>query len=155
MIQSYDLKAMQAALEEAEKAGRAGEVPIGAVLVDPETGEIVARAGNRTRELNDPTAHAEVMVIRDLCAKTGAQRIPGYDLYVTIEPCTLCAAAISFARVRRVVFGADDPKGGGVVNGVRFYDAPTCHHRPEIVGPVAEMSAACGDIVRAFFKDRR
>src|SRR5690606_12817883 len=130
-LMDKDLIAMQAALEEARRAESRDEVPIGAVIVHSASGEIVAVNGNRTRELNDPTAHAEMLVIRETCAKTGAQRIPGYSLYVTLEPCALCAAAISFARLDKVVFGAPDPKGGGVLHGGQFYTQPTCHHRPQ------------------------
>lgn len=151
----YDLTAMRAAMEEAVKAGNRNEVPIGAVLVDRETGEIVARNGNRTRELNDPSAHAEMLVIREICTKMGAQRIPGYDLYVTLEPCTLCTAGIAFARLDRVIFGAADPKGGAVISGVKFFDSPTCHHRPRIIGPVAEVEQECSSQLREFFSARR
>ncbi len=150
---TYDKGAMQAALDQARAAGERGEVPIGAVLVDRKTGKIVAAAGNQTREVNDPTAHAEVQVIRARCAELGVQRIPDHDLYVTLEPCTMCAAVLSFARVNRVIFGAADIKGGGVTSGVRFYDAPTCHHRVGVVGPVGP--AECGDMLQAFFKERR
>jgi tRNA(Arg) A34 adenosine deaminase TadA len=140
------------ALEEAKKAAERGEVPIGAVIVHAPTGEIVAKNGNRTLELKDPSAHAEMLVIREACAREGAQRIPEYDLYVTLEPCAMCAAAISFARIRRVIFGALDEKGGGVLHGGKFYEQPTCHHRPvaEYV-PLEE----CGTILKEFFKTRR
>lgn len=148
-----DITFMKAALEEAKQAALCGEVPIGAVLVDPARGEIVARAGNRTIELHDPSAHAEILCIRAACAEAGAQRIPGLDLYVTLEPCAMCAGALSFARVRRVIFGASDPKGGGVVHGGRFFEQPTCHHRPEVTGGV--MDAECGAVLREFFKARR
>lgn len=144
---------MQAALEEANAAMMRDEVPIGAVLVDIATGDIVARAGNRTREFNDPTAHAEILVIRDLCKQKGAQRIPEHDLYVTLEPCTMCAAAISFARIRRVVIGASDPKGGGVMYGARFYDQPTCHWKPDIVSNI--LQDECSEILKRFFKSKR
>ncbi len=144
---------MTAALEEAKSAAARDEVPIGAVIVDPQTGAIIARAGNRTRELHDPSAHAEILAIRQACEHAGAQRIPDYDLYVTLEPCTMCAGAISFARIRRVVIGAPDPKGGAVVSGVKFYDQPTCHHRPQVVSGV--MDNECGDILRSFFKEKR
>lgn len=150
-----DLTAMRAAMEEARLAESRGEVPIGAVIIHRETGHIVARDGNRTRERNDPSAHAEMMVIRAVCHDTGAQRIPGHDLYVTVEPCTLCAAAISFARISRVVFGAVDEKGGGVVSGVRFYDAPTCHHRPVVAGPMPDVQIECASMMQAFFRERR
>ena len=144
---------MRAALEEAKIAGEMDEVPIGAVIVDPARGEIVARTGNRTRTLHDPTAHAEILAIRAACEKTGAQRIPDLDLYITLEPCAMCTAAISFARIRRLVFGASDPKGGGVLHGGKFYDQPTCHHKPDIThGIVADE---CGDILREFFKQKR
>ena len=144
---------MSAAREEAIAAGARDEVPIGAVLVDVNTGAIVARNGNRTRELNDPTAHAEIMVMRAAAALNGAQRIPGYDLYVTLEPCTMCAAAISFARIRRIIYGAPDAKGGGILHGAKFYDQPTCHHKPMVIGPV--MPDECGQILKDFFAARR
>lgn len=147
-----DLTIMKIALEEAKAAAARGEVPIGAVLVASRTGEIAAKNGNRTLELKDPSAHAEMLVIREICAKEDAQRIPEYDLYVTLEPCAMCAAAISFARIRRLVFGAIDPKGGGVLHGGKFYEQPTCHHRPQIAqAPLEE----CGVILKEFFKERR
>ncbi|MBI1300718.1 MAG: nucleoside deaminase [Alphaproteobacteria bacterium] len=143
---------MQLALEEAKRAGERDEVPIGAVIID-ENGEILARNGNRTRELNDPSAHAEILVIREACEKAGAQRIPNTTLYVSLEPCAMCAAAISFARIGRVVLGADDPKGGGILHGGKFYDQPTCHHRPDVAhGLIAEE---CGEILRDFFRSKR
>jgi tRNA(Arg) A34 adenosine deaminase TadA len=144
---------MQAALEEAKKAGQRDEVPIGAVLVNPQTGEIKAANGNRTREMNDPTAHAEILCIRKACAQENAQRIPGYDLYVTLEPCAMCTAAISFARLSRVIFGAHDPKGGGILHGGKFYDQPTCHHKPSIEHGL--MAEECGQILKDFFKSKR
>ena len=144
---------MRAAMEEAKQAALRDEVPIGAVLVDPDSGDIVARSGNRTRELCDPTAHAEILVIRDLCQKTGAQRIPGYDLYVTLEPCAMCAAALSFARIRRLVYGAPDPKGGGVDHGPRFFEQPTCHHKIEITSGL--LAEECGQILKDFFAAKR
>lgn len=142
---------MQIALEEAQAAAARGEVPIGAVLVDP-SGAIIARNGNCTLEQRDPTAHAEMLVIREACAKAGAQRIPDHDLYVTLEPCAMCAAAISFARIRRVIAGALDAKGGGIWHGGQFYNQPTCHHRPEIAH---EPMEACGHILKTFFQARR
>lgn len=142
---------MALALAEARAAAARGEVPVGAVVV--RAGEIVAAAGNRTRECADPTAHAEILAIREACARIGDERLTGCDLYVTLEPCTMCAAAISFARIRRLYFGAADPKGGGVESGVRFYSRPTCHHAPEVYGGIAEGEA--GDILRAFFAERR
>lgn len=148
--QSTDI--MQIALEEAQAAAERNEVPIGAVLTDAQ-GHILARNGNRTRELNDPTAHAEILVIREACAKAGAQRIPGTTLYVTLEPCTQCAAAIAFARVSHLVFAAPDPKGGAVINGVRFFDSPSCHHKMSYEqGLMAEDSTA---LLRDFFRQRR
>ena len=144
---------MRAALEEAKKAAERDEVPVGAVLVHAETGEIAARGSNRSIELSDPSAHAEMLVIRELCAKLEQQRIPGYDLYVTLEPCTMCAAAISFARIRKVYFGTEDVKGGGIVNGAKFFEQPTCHHRPEVEGPI--MENPCGQILKDFFREKR
>lgn len=148
-----DTQYMSAALQEARAAGDRGEVPIGAVLVDIRTGHITARNGNRTRELCDPTAHAEIMVIRDQCKAAGAQRIPEYDLYVTLEPCAMCAAAIAFARIRKLVYAAPDPKGGGVEHGGKFFTQATCHHKIEIVSDV--MAGESSDILKCFFKDRR
>lgn len=148
-----DLIYMQAAMEEAIAAGQRGEVPIGAVLVNRRTGQIAARAGNRTIELHDPSAHAEMLAIRTVCAAEQAQRIPDYDLYVTLEPCTLCAAAIAFARIPRLVYGAADEKGGAVDNGVRFFAQPTCHHKITVEsGPLGDESAA---LLKEFFKARR
>ena len=144
--------AMEAALAEARAAAARGEVPVGAVLVDAE-GRVVARAGNRTRKLNDPSAHAEMLVIREGCKIVGGERLTGHDLYVTLEPCAMCAAAISFARIRRLYFGAEDEKGGGVVSGVRFFDQPTCHHAPEVYGGIDEKRS--GDLLKEFFRERR
>lgn len=144
---------MQAAMEEAKKAALRDEVPIGAVLVDSKTGEIVARAGNRTREQADPTAHAEILVIRQQCKKLGVQRIPEYDLYVTLEPCAMCAAAISFARIPHLIYGASDPKGGGVQHGPRFFEQPTCHHKIEIKSGID--AEPCGQILKDFFATKR
>ncbi|MFC5759567.1 nucleoside deaminase [Rhizobium sp. GCM10022189] len=142
---------MEMALKEARAAGERGEVPIGAVVVID--GEAVARSGNRTRELNDVTAHAEIAAIRMACDTLGQERLAGADLYVTLEPCTMCAAAISFARIRRLYYGAEDPKGGAVDNGVRFYAQPTCHHAPEVYSGFNETESA--DMLRAFFSERR
>ena len=142
---------MEMALEEARAAAERGEVPIGAVIV--RDGEVLARAGNRTIERDDPTAHAEMLAIRAAAEAAGSQRLSGADLYVTLEPCAMCAAAISFARIRRLYFGATDPKGGGVENGVRFYADPTCHHAPDVYGGMAEEQAAA--LLRDFFKARR
>lgn len=144
---------MTRALEEAKAAAARDEVPIGAALVHSETGEIVTAAGNRTIELSDPTAHAEILVIRQQCEKLGVQRLPEYNLYVTLEPCTMCAAAISFARIRRLIIGAPDQKGGGVLHGARFYDQPTCHHKPDVTSDI--LTDDCGDILREFFRSKR
>ncbi len=144
---------MEMALEEAEAAARRGEVPVGAVVVDTATGAVVARAGNRTEELNDPTAHAEILVIRQAAAAKGAPRLEGCDLYVTLEPCPMCATAVSFARLRRLYFGAFDAKGGGIDHGPRIFDQSTCHHKPEVIGGMKEQAA--GEILKAFFRHRR
>ena len=144
---------MQAALEEAKRAADRDEVPVGAVLVHSETGDILARDGNRTIAHADPSAHAEMLVIRQACKILGVQRLPAYDLYVTLEPCTMCAAAISFARIRRLVIGAPDEKGGGVLHGARFYEQSTCHHTPQVAQGV--LSEACGKILKEFFKGKR
>jgi tRNA(adenine34) deaminase len=142
---------MELALSEARAAAAAGEVPIGCVLV--RAGDVVARAGNRTLRDRDPTGHAELMAIRQAAAVIGSERLPDCDLYVTLEPCTMCAAAISFARIRRLYYGASDPKGGAVESGVRFFAAPTCHHRPEIYGGIADGEAAA--LLQEFFAARR
>lgn len=144
---------MEIALEEARAAEVRGEVPIGAVVVDGSNGSVVARAGNETRAQNDPTAHAEILAIRRAAEAFGAERLSGCDLYVTLEPCTMCAAAISFARLRRLYYGADDPKGGGVAHGARFFAQPTCHHRPEVYGGIHEAAAAA--LLRDFFAAKR
>jgi tRNA(Arg) A34 adenosine deaminase TadA len=145
-------KPMALALAEAEAARDCGEVPIGAVVVGPD-GEVLAAAGNRTLALRDPTAHAELIAIRQACAKLGSERLTGCDLYVTLEPCAMCAAAISFARIRRLYFGAADPKGGAVEHGPRFFEQPTCHHAPEVIGGLSEARAA--SVLRDFFAARR
>lgn len=144
---------MKLALEEAKAAAARDEVPIGAVVVHAETGDIMSRHGNRTIEKSDPTAHAEILCIREACQSVGSQRIPEYNLYVTLEPCTMCAAAIGFARIRRLVIGAHDPKGGGVLHGAKFFDQPTCHHKIEIVSGV--MAEPCGQILKSYFKGKR
>jgi len=143
---------MDLALAEAEEARDLGEVPIGAVVVSAD-GEVLARAGNRTLALRDPTAHAELLAIRAACAKLGSERLTGCDLYVTLEPCAMCAAAISFARIRRLYFGAADPKGGAVEHGPRFFSQVTCHHAPEVIGGLSESKAA--SLLREFFARRR
>ena len=142
---------MDMALEEARKAQSLGEVPIGCVIVRDNT--VIASAGNRTLTERDPTAHAEIIAIRAAARALGSERLTGCDLYVTLEPCTMCAAAISFARIRRVHYGAPDPKGGGVDNGVRFFNSPTCHHRPEAYGGLGETESAT--LLRAFFEAKR
>ncbi len=142
---------MQMALDEARAAGARGEVPVGCVIV--RGGEVVARAGNRTVADKDPTAHAELLAIRAAAAALGSERLIDCDLYVTLEPCAMCAAAMSFARVRRLYFGAADPKGGAVEHGVRFFSSPSCHHRPEVYGGIGEME--CAAVLREFFAARR
>lgn len=143
---------MEEAFQEAERAAQRGEVPVGAVLVTGQ-GLILAKAGNSTEESHDPTAHAEMLVIREAAKKHGSARLVDCDLYVTLEPCAMCAAAISFARLRRVYFAAYDPKGGAVDHGPRFYSQPTCHHIPEIMGGIDEQRAS--DLLKIFFKSRR
>ena len=142
---------MSLAIDQARAAAAAREVPIGCVVV--RHGEVVAQAGNRTLRDRDPTAHAEVLAIRQAAARLGSERLTGCDLYVTLEPCTMCAAAISFARIRRLYYGAADPKGGAVENGVKFLSSPTCHHRPEVYGGIAEREAAA--LLKDFFQARR
>ncbi len=143
---------MQIALDEARRAAARGEVPVGAVVVDA-AGNIVAQAGNETEAAHDPTAHAEILALRRAAARLQTPRLPDCDLYVTLEPCAMCAAAISFARIRRLYFGAYDPKGGAVEHGPRFYAQPTCHHAPEIVGGIEEQDSAL--ILKDFFKNLR
>ena len=143
---------MDLALAEAEAARDLGEVPIGAVVVGA-GGEVLARAGNRTVALSDPTAHAELLAIRAACARLGSERLTDCDLYVTLEPCAMCAAAISFARIRRLYFGAPDPKGGAVEHGPRFFEQPSCHHAPEVIGGVGDARAAA--LLKEFFAARR
>lgn len=143
---------MEAALAEARAAGGRGEVPVGAVVVAPD-GRVVAAAGNRTRELSDPTAHAEIMALRAACAAAGSERLPGHDLYVTLEPCPMCAAALSFARIARLYYGAEDPKSGGVAHGARVFTHPQCHHAPEVYDGIGAQEAAA--LLRKFFRDRR
>jgi tRNA(adenine34) deaminase len=142
---------MDLALKAAEKAGKSGEVPIGCVIV--RDGKVLAAASNRTLSDRDPTAHAEILAIRDAARELGSERLADCDLYVTLEPCTMCAAAISFARIRRLYYGAADPKGGAVESGVRFFASPTCHHVPEIYSAVGDNEAAA--LLKEFFKARR
>jgi tRNA(adenine34) deaminase len=142
---------MDVALEEARAAGERGEVPVGCVIV--RAGEVIARAGNRTIADRDPTAHAEIVAIRHAAARLASERLEDCDLYVTLEPCAMCAGAVSFARIRHLYYGAGDPKGGAVDNGVKFFAAPTCHHRPEVYGGLAEAEASA--LLTDFFKERR
>ena len=144
--------AMWRALDEAAEAMRRGEVPVGAVITDPD-GNVVAVDGNRTRQLLDPTAHAEMLVIREACRLARSERLAGYDLYVTLEPCAMCATAISLARIRRLYFGAADPKMGGVEHGARVFTLATCHHAPEVYGGIGEKRA--GELLRRFFAGKR
>jgi tRNA(adenine34) deaminase len=142
---------MSLALDEARAAGARGEVPVGCVIV--RDGAVVARAGNRTLADRDPTAHAEIIAIRAAAASLGSERLDGCDLYVTLEPCAMCAGAVAFARIRRLYYGAADPKGGAVDNGVKFFASPSCHHRPEVYGGLAEAEA--GALLKEFFRERR
>jgi len=144
---------MAQALAAAERAATVGEVPVGAVLVEGASGAVLAEAGNATEAFADPTAHAEMLVLRAAAARRGSPRLEGCDLYVTLEPCAMCAAAISFARIRRLYFAAYDPKGGAVEHGPRFFQQPTCHHRPEIYGGIEERRAAA--LLQRFFAERR
>jgi len=143
---------MEIALGAARAAAERGEVPVGAVIIAAD-GSTLAVAGNRTRELNDPTAHAEILAIREACARLGDERLVGADLYVTLEPCPMCAAAIGFARINRLYYGAADPKSGGVAAGARVFDHPQCHHAPEVYDGIAERE--CSALLTAFFAERR
>ena len=143
---------METALAEARAAAERGEVPVGAVVVNA-AGKVVARAGNRTRELNDPTAHAEILAIRAACAALGSERLTDHDLYVTLEPCPMCAAAISFARIRRLYYGAADPKSGGTAHGARVFAHPQCHHAPEIYDGIGAAEAE--RLLKGFFDEKR
>ena len=151
-MQAASKTPMERALELARAAATAGEVPVGAVIVGPD-GKVMAEAANRTEAEHDPTAHAELLAIRAAAKKLGAPRLVDCDLYVTLEPCPMCAQAISFARIRRLYWGAADPKGGGIEHGPRIFDQPTCHHKPELYPGLSEGEAA--DLLRAFFKARR
>lgn len=144
---------MKMALQQAERAFAKDEVPIGAVVVDPVTGKVVARAYNRCEYGTDAFAHAEIEAMRKACRKLKQNRLRGMDLYVTLEPCTMCAAAISFMRIKKVYYGAADAKGGAVANGVCFYEAPTCHHRPEVLGGI--LAEECSEILKNFFRNKR
>ena len=149
----HDLANMRVALEEAQAAAVAGEVPVGAVVFDPVTGEVVAKAANAPISLHDPTAHAEMLVLRRAAETIGNYRLTGLALAVTLEPCAMCAGAISHARIARLVFGADDAKGGAVVNGGRFFDQPSCHWRPTVVGGV--LADRSSKMLKDFFRERR
>ena len=144
---------MNIALKQAEKAAREDEVPVGVVIVNPLTGEVVATAHNKSAHGSDLTAHAEILAIQKACKKIGQNRLWNMDMYVTLEPCTMCAAAISFARIENLYFGATDEKGGAVVSGVKFYESPTCHHRPNVQGGI--LQDECSDILKRFFKNKR
>jgi tRNA(Arg) A34 adenosine deaminase TadA len=152
-MSDHDLSTMRIALEEAQAAGAAGEVPVGAAIVDPATGEILARAANGPVGASDPTAHAEILCLRAAARRLGNYRLTGLTLVVTLEPCGMCAGAISHARIGRLVFGARDEKGGAVANGPRFFDQPTCHWRPAVTGGV--LAEECAALLRDFFLARR
>lgn len=146
-------KYMERCLELAQQAYEQDEVPIGALIADPQSGEIISEAYNLSEHVEDATAHAEISAIRQACAKLGINRLRGLDLYVTLEPCTMCAAAISLARIEHVYFGAFDKKGGAIANGVKFFEAPTCHHRPQAAGGILEEK--CAEILKRFFRQKR
>lgn len=141
------------ALEQAQKAALNDEVPIGAVIVDPASGEIIAEAHNLSEHSEDALAHAEILAMRQACQKLGQNRLRGLDLYVTLEPCTMCAAAISFMRIENLFFGATDPKGGAIISGVKFYESPTCHHKPKTENGILEKE--CSQILKSFFQNKR
>jgi len=153
VVAGHDEAFMRIALEEAQAAAGRGEAPIGAVIVDPASGEVLARAGNSPVSRHDPTAHAEVLALRAVAERLGNYRLTGLDLYVTLEPCAMCAGAISHARIGRLVFAATDAKGGAVVSGPRFFEQPTCHWRPKVEGGVLADEGAA--LLRSFFRDRR
>lgn len=144
---------MKKAIELAKQADNADEIPVGCLIVDPASGSIVAQTHNLSQHSEDATAHAEILALREACKKLKQNRLRGMDMYVTLEPCTMCAAAISFARIERLYFGAYDAKGGAVANGVKFYDQPTCHHRPEVCGGILENE--CSQILKDFFRRKR
>ncbi|HEU5046350.1 MAG TPA: nucleoside deaminase [Rickettsiales bacterium] len=144
---------MELAFAQAQLAAQAGEVPVGAVVVDSISGQVLAQAHNLTECQQDPTAHAEMLVLREACRLLGTPRLPSCDLYVTLEPCPMCAQAISFARIRRLYFGAYDPKGGGVENGARIFHQASCHHAPEVIGGMEET--ACAQLLKTFFAAKR
>lgn len=144
---------MHRALELAQQAAQQDEVPIGCIIVDPQTGEIIAESYNLSQHIEDATAHAEIKAIQTACRKIGSNRLRGLDMYVTLEPCTMCAAAISFARIENLYFGATDVKGGAVVSGVKFYEQPTCHHKPHVHSGL--LADECSQILKDFFKNKR
>ncbi len=146
---------MHVALAEAEAAAARGEVPVGAVLVGPNSGEMLASAGNAIVEMHDPTAHAEMLVIRSAAARLGNERLIGSTLYVTLEPCAMCAGAASFARIKRLVYAAPDPKGGAIAHGPKFFGQPTCHHRPDVMQLKGDPEAKAGTLLKDFFRARR
>lgn len=155
MTQTPDDRWIELALVEAEAAAARGEVPVGAVLIGPNPGEMLASAGNAIVAMHDPTAHAEMLVIRSAAKRLGNERLVGATLYVTLEPCAMCAGAISFARIKRLVYAAADPKGGAVAHGPKFFEQPTCHHRPEIVRAAEDREAQAAALLRDFFRARR
>ena len=152
-VYSHSQKFMEIALSEAEEAAQREEVPVGAVIVDSQTMRVLAAAGNRTEEFNDATAHAEMLALREAAKVFGAKRLINCDLYVTLEPCTMCAAAISMARIRRLYYGASDLKSGGIENGVKFFSHPSCHHRPEVYSGMNELRSK--NLLKTFFKSKR
>jgi tRNA(Arg) A34 adenosine deaminase TadA len=154
-MNANDDRWMDLALAEAEAAAARGEVPVGAVLVGPDPSEMLASTGNRIVEAKDPTAHAEMLVIRDAAKRLGNERLVGATLYVTLEPCAMCTGAISFARIKRLVYAAGDPKGGAVAHGAKFFEQPTCHHRPEVARMGGDTEAKAAELLRAFFRARR
>jgi tRNA(adenine34) deaminase len=155
MMTQADDRWMDVALAEAEAAAARGEVPVGAVLVGPNPGEMLASAGNMIVETKDPTAHAEMLVIRAAAKRLGNERLVGATLYVTLEPCAMCAGAISFARIKRLIYAAQDPKGGAIAHGPKYFEQPTCHHRPEVVRMGGDKEANAATLLRDFFRARR
>jgi tRNA(adenine34) deaminase len=154
-MNAADDRWMDVALAEAEAAAARGEVPVGAVLIGPNPGELLASAGNRIVETKDPTAHAEMLVIREAAKRLGNERLVGTTLYVTLEPCAMCAGAISFARIKRVVYAAQDPKGGAIAHGPKFFEQPTCHHRSEVAQLSGDTEAKAATLLKDFFRARR
>ena len=154
MTEHFDISPMADAIRLAQRAAEAGEVPVGAVIVDPETGRVIGEGFNRPIATHDPTAHAEIMALRDAARNQENYRLPGMDLYVTLEPCVMCAGAISFARIRKLYFAADDPKGGAIVHGPRFFEQSTCHWKPE-VQQLEGYADQASQLLRQFFKSKR